>query len=280
MRSKIGMIVGALAFVVSGILEILHYFDLLDHLLGEKIAGLASGRNFIVLMVVGLLVFVFAWADHRNELRRNPVSHPPRQSQVANPVTTQTVEIHNYPPQQSAVHKQEQVANQIRRHNVQFLGLSRTKTDLQREVPLSEDGIWTVKASFINKSIPGMKVDDYDYVRARVVFSDSGGREILSLSKPIWLDHELTDAVHFEVNTTACLLTAIFGNDNTWAVPFLTKRPPGSWEDQEQIMVDVRQLPSGMGAFHVEITLVDESNVGLEPFSSVLILGPDGSVGL
>jgi hypothetical protein len=290
MRSKLAFIVGAFVFLLSGVLEVAHYFSLLNDLLGEQIAGHVSQRSIFLLLLAGLLVLIFAWFDTRSEARENPTSNAsfkpalsagatvaPIQTQLNNPITTQTVEIHNYSQQRPNESRQEQAMKELPRYNVKFLGLKQTKTvNLQQEVALTEDGLWAVKARFINQSVPGMKIEDYDFVRARVVFSDSAGREILSISKPIWFDHDLTDHVHFEVNIVRCLLLAVCGSDDSWSVPFITKRPAEYWEDYDPLMIDSRTLPVGQGALHIEIILVGENNVGLEPYTAVLSLEPNG----
>jgi hypothetical protein len=162
------------------------------------------------------------------------------------------------------------------RYNVKSLGLQRVKTiNLQQEVSLSADGLWALKACFLNQLVPGVKVDDFDYVRTRVTFRDSGGREVASLSKPVWLNHDLTEPVHFGVNGPECLLLAVFGND-MWIAPYITKHPPEDWDEFETPMIDGHALPIGIGALQVEIGIVGEDNIGLEPFTFAVKLLPEG----
>jgi hypothetical protein len=252
-------------------------------------------------MVVGILLFATALAERRKEKSdekkwrekgsEDSSSPPPAWpsstgtiNQKASPVNTvdasQKVEIHNHPPSAAPPtiaprsHRQPVVPPP---HNVQFIGAKRIKTDVAREVFDGSESFVGVKACFSNKIIPGTKTDDFDYVRARIVFRDKSGAEVTEITRPKWLDHEPGDAVHVEVNGTGCILLAVFGNDGEWAAPFVSAHPANYWDDGTlRLMVDGCPLP--LGELSAEITLVGEDNVGLEPVTAYLSLAPNGEV--
>ena len=198
---------------------------------------------------------------------------------AANPVLNANplIEIHNHPQQpRSAVVKETRVESQ--NHNVKLEGVRQIWTpDLEQEQFDEDDGQIAVVACFLNQSIAGKKIIDFDYVRARVVFRDANGIRVADTSKPKWLNHQTADVVNLEVNRTEYLLLAVYGNDDVWALPYLAPAPSGYWDDGSRgLMVDARPLP--FGDFNVEITLVSEETVGVEPFAVRLSFKANGSV--
>jgi len=213
-------------------------------------------------------------------VRSNPVQISSPQ-QIASPTITQNanpsqkVEIHNHPvspPPVPVKTEPERV-----RHNVLFLGAKKIWTDIEHEVFGSDEGFPALRACFLNKPIPGAKIGDFDYARARIVFRDASDTEVAAVSKPKWLNHGTKDVVHIEGNTTECLLLAICGNGDEWAAPYIAKRPAGYWEDgEEALMIDGCPLP--LGELTAEITIVGEENIGLEPVIVHFSLRENGGV--
>ncbi len=291
MRSKITMSAGAFIFAVFSLLEVASISGTLRQLAGSYIAESLSTRTIFFVMLGGLFVLAVAWFDRKVETHEPDKLNQPTndivtsnlgsasiQNQTANPVTTQSVAIHNYPPQ--AISSTQILEKKNEPHyNIKFLDLQKTKTaDPLTEISPTADGFWAIKTGFLNKSIPQVKIDDYEYVRARMVFFDSENREVFSTSKPVWLGHGDNSGIHLDVNTPEYLLLAVFGNDRTWAVPFKTIRRTADWEYGEQTMIDRYTLRPEQGPFKVEITLVGKDNVGLEPVTGRFDIGPDGDV--
>ena len=133
-----------------------------------------------------------------------------------------------------------------------------------------------VKACFSNKSVPGTKIRDFDYVRARIVLRDESGAEVIEITRPQWLNRIMGDPVHIDVNRTECFLLAVLGNGNTWAAPFVSSQDATYWDDAPGPMIEGISLPPG--ELSAEITLVGEDNIGLEPVIAHFSLGAEGSV--
>jgi hypothetical protein len=247
MRSFIGMAVGAVMFLVSvaeTFLLILHYLDLIEHWFPESWHSMFSLRGIFILMALGILVMVIAWVDYKhNSQRHHAISLSPsiptaenvnNNSLKANPSFTanptidasQKVEIHNHPPFATPTHAPSAPFPVPSPHNIQFMGIKKIKTDVAREVLVPAEGFVGVKACFLNKSIPGTKIRDFDYVRARIVLRNASGEEVAEIDKPKWLGYEPGDAVHIHVNQTRCILLAVFGTNSEWVTPFISTMLP------------------------------------------------------
>jgi hypothetical protein len=165
-------------------------------------------------------------------------------------------------------------------HNVQFLGIKSTLAGFDgqafKEVFDLAAGHPALKACFLNKSVPGMKIKDLDYVKVRVVIKDVSGEDVASIAKPLWLNHDPEDRIHLEVNTPECILIAMSGQSD-WAIPFVSRRPTEYWESgRDAPYIDGQSLPCG--ELSAEITLVDGENVGLEPVTCRFSLSQDGTI--
>jgi hypothetical protein len=299
---RIGLILGPAVFigaVVEWILRLTHYAELVEKTLPWT-EHMISPTGIWVTMVVGILIFVAAWAERKKETDAerksterksgdrslNPQimsSSVGKINQRANPVNTvdasQKVEIHNHPPfvPPIPVLPPQPLVTVSTTHNVQFMGVKKIKTDVAHEIFGASEGFVGVKACFLNRCIPGTKTRDFDYVKTRILLRDASGAELAEITRPKWLAHEADDAVHIEVNQTECILLAVFGSDNEWAVPFISTNPANYWDDGTQrLMVDGRSLPAG--ELSAEITLVGEDNIGLDPVTTHFFLGPNGEV--
>lgn len=299
---RIGLILGPVVFigaVIEWILRLTHYAELIEKTLPWT-EQMTSATGIWITMVVGILIFVAAWAERKKEKdeerkhaeRRledgasRPQIKAPSVGEVnvrANPLNTvdasQKVEIHNHPPSSPPIPvlTPQPLLTVLAPHNVQFTGVKKIRTDVANEIFDASEGFVGVKACFLNRIIPGTKTRDFDYVRSRIVLRNASGGEIAEITKPKWLAHEAGDAVHIEVNQTECVLLAVFGSDNDWAVPFITTRSSNYWEDgTSRPMIDGCSLP--LGELSAEITLVGEDNIGLDPVIAHFSLGPDGRV--
>jgi hypothetical protein len=149
------------------------------------------------------------------------------------------------------------------KHNVQNTGAKQTTTVLGREVFGNEEGSPTVKVSFLNKSVPGVRTEDLEHVRARIDVWDKSGAAVASVSTGWWLDHYPEDAVHLLVNVTRCLHLAVFDNGK-WVMPFITRRPSDDPNaGRKKWAID--GYPLSPGEFTAEITIVGGDNIGLKP---------------
>jgi hypothetical protein len=284
MRKVIGMIVGVIVFLIGALLEVAHLTRLIGELLPTFIAERVSNVSILVLITVGILVFLFAWFDHKSEEPTSVASviQPVHESsvlapvsQTASPVLSQKVEIHAHLSEANTI-KLHSGPRNLARHNVKFLGVRQSETDDGREVFEPERGLHTVKASFLNESAPNQKTADFEFVRARVVLKNKAGEEIASTSRPWWLNHAPEDKIHIEVNATESIILAIFG-DGTWVFPFICSQPGNYWDDgRDRPTIDGQKVPSGETV--AEITLVDGEKIGLNPVRVRFSLLPDGSV--
>lgn len=299
---RIGLILGPALFiaaVLEWILRLIHYAELVEKTLPWT-KPMIDPVGIWVTMVVGILIFLAAWAERKKEKNQGKKSRGqgwedgaqrPRIAhssignidQKASPVNavdaSQKVEIHNHPhnafPSQFPPTPPPQSVRAP--HNVRFIGARRIKTDVEREILDGTEGFVGVKACFLNKIIPGTRTSDFDHVRARIVLRDESDIELVEITRPKWLNHEAGDPVHVEVNRTECILLAVFGNDGEWAMPFVSTHPANYWDDgTTRLMVDACPLP--VGELSAEITLVGEDNVGLEPVIARFSLGPQGAV--
>lgn len=286
---RAGLVLSSAVFIV-GILEwllfLLHYTEFL-----EKIApwlGRVSPTRIWVTISVGIVLFFIAWMRRKEELSGTSEheSVPPSGgiTQTANPSfsqsgATQKVEIHNYPPviPPSLPKPPEKEVVQSPTHNVVFQGARRIKFDLEmtREINGDQSGIIAVKACFLNRSIPGKRVSDFNYATAHVVYRTALAEEVAETSKVAWVGPYAAKYVHFRVNRPECIVLAFWG-DQAWLAPYVTWRKSFfDWEVGNQTELDGVPLP--FGDLAIEITLADGTGIGLEPVFVYLNLGPNGA---
>jgi hypothetical protein len=281
--------------VITAALESLHFYDLIESHLPSWLLPMIKPEHTLILALVGILVF-FADRVHNlgndMQIKKDSRSSEPLQvaTQTGNPAVTQTanpvidasqkVEIHNYPNFPKTSQTPKRSLPERPEHNVEFLGARKIKTNLEAEIDDDGDGVIAVKACFLNRSKPGIKIADFDYARARIVFKNSLGLEVADISKVLWLGHGTKDTVHIAVNTKECVLLAMYGSgEKRWAAPFLAARPAGYWEHGEtQLGIDAKSLPNE--ELSVEITLVGDENIGLHPVVVHMTLGSNGEVSI
>jgi hypothetical protein len=296
MRVRIELLVGLGIVLVSTVvtaLEALHFFDQIDKLIPGSLKPMITPEHNLVLFAVGFLLIALAWAEHKYEMRKHPDSTPHRSSlpseppaittqtaspsitQTASPVTTQKVEIYTHPTHSQNYVLQEKPKNERPKHNVHFLGAKRIWTDFEREVFDESDGVVAIKVSFLNESIPEIKIGDFDYAKARVVIRDGTGVEVASTANPKWLNHDIDDVVHIEKNCTESILLAVHGNGDKWVMPCLIPAPKGYWDDGSSgLMLDGQ--PLSFGEYEAHITLVDGDGLGIAPTTVRFSLGSKG----
>ncbi|HZD76753.1 MAG TPA: hypothetical protein VE218_07100 [Acidobacteriaceae bacterium] len=264
---RIGMVLGPAMFigaVLEWILRLTHYTELIAKTL-PWMEHVISPAGIWVTMAVGILIFVAAWAERKKE-RDEQRKFAERTSE----------DVSTHPPSAQPIHTPLPPVAAPTPHNVQFAGLKKIWTDIGRETFVASEGFLGVKACFSNKSIPGTKVSDFDYVKARIVLRDGSGADVVEISRPQWLNRKMDDHVHINVNKTECLLLAVFGNDNEWAAPFIVPQDANYWDDAPKLMIEGVSLP--IGELSAEITLVGEDHIGLEPVIAYFSLGAEGSV--
>lgn len=290
MRSVIGMVVGVVTILATILLESAHHFELIEELIPEWLKPMINEKVNFGLILVGILIFLAAYFDHKfenqkhnqsrkEEIKPHPVASAPTvaTTQTANPVTTQKVEIHNYPHPTQGYAVQERSKDVPPMHNVRCLGAKSIWTHFEREVFDKEDGVPGVKVSFLNESIPGVKISDFDYAKARIVIQNTSGVEVAATAKPVWLNHDINAAVHIEANCTESILLAVHGNGDQWVMPFLSLAPKGYWDDGSSgLIIDAQPLP--FGEFEAHITLVNEDSIGISPVVARFSLGSQGKV--
>jgi hypothetical protein len=263
----------------------------------------------ITICVILLHAYIMSQGDtEENSIFAEPVTYAKDMSQAvstkqqanptitvspvinANPVAiaSPTVNIYNSSPHPNTVTRPMMQAEPIP-HNVELTSVKPIRTDNEQEFQrMFEDtttrsrassdlrpipiGVPGLKACFLNKSIPGKRTGDLDYVRARLVFHNKEQLEVAETDRPKWLYEGENETVNIQVNRTKCLLIAVFG-DGHWAMPFLH---PDKGDDLSPIFtIDCQPLPCG--DLTAEITLVGEDNVGIDPFIINLILYDKGN---
>lgn len=292
---RAGLVLGPVVFIV-GILEWLlllsHYIEFLGKI-APWLGPVYSPSGIWVTIGTGIVIFVIAWIKRKEELSGTPEhkSVPPSGgiTQTANPSfsqsgATQKVEIHNYPasppPASTEPTGKEVKQDDPPTHNVVFKGARRTKLDfeLTREIDEDQQGLIAVKACFLNQSIPGKSVSDFDYAKARIVYTTAAGREIAEISQVAWIGPNPAKHVHIEVNHPECLVLAVWGYpDKVWHAPYVTWRKSEYWEDGDQTELDGRPLPL-VEHLAAEITVVGGKGIGLKPVFVYMSLGPKGDV--
>jgi len=291
---RIGLILGPAVFawtVIEWILRFTHYFELIEKALPWT-ERMISPTWIWVTMTVGILIFVAAWAEHKKEKdeerkHRELIlkdSTPPALANIdqkISPVNTvdasQKVEIHNHPPFSPVpTTVPPNPERPEAKHNVQFRGARKIWTDGEREIFTAQDGIPAIKACFLNEGIPGTKISDFDYARARVHFRNNSGDEIAEIPRAKWLDHGIEEAVHIEGNCKKCLLLAIFGEEDGWHAPFITTTDAPYWESTPLKTVATLALPAE--ELVAEIFVVGAENISLDTARVRLLLLPGGNV--
>ena len=284
---RAGLVLGTAVFIV-GILEwfllLFHYTEFL-----EKIAPWlgANPTRISALISAGIVIFVIAWIKRKEESAgtsdHKSVQPSSGVTQTASPSFTQSgatqkIEIHNHPPASPSSTEPTEKQQRIKpTHNVIFQGARRIKFDfdMTREVNEDDRGIIAIKACFLNRSIPGKVVSDFDYAKARIVYKTTEGREIAEISDVTWIRPEGTAKyVHMDVNRPECLVLAFWGDD-IWVAPYVTWRKPEYWEDADQAELDGKPLPFDEVVV-VEITVVGGGGIGLEPDFVYMVLGSEG----
>jgi hypothetical protein len=277
-----------------------HWVSLVTGSLFMALLGIYQGVGHTVAhwvywtIAIGAIVpaFYLMWVDEHKQveaLKNEAASQFPRSSTNmvnANPVQTMSptieaspkVEIHNYPfapssPTPKAPPKPEPT------HNIQFTGAKQVISDLGSDLLPEDDehGVPTLKACFLNRSIPGKRVADFEHVTARVVFKTISGHQIAEVCSPAWLNHPLENPVHIECNRSACLIVAFFAKQK-WRAAHITSRPAAYWEHGGiEHELDSTPIPSEEELV-IEIDVVDADNIGLPTATVRAIFGSDGTV--
>jgi len=199
---------------IAASLEALHLYDLIESHIPAWLRPMFKPEHTLILAGVGILMF-FAERIEKGLHQRDPTLVPtqtanPNVTQIANPVieASQKVEIHNYASSTTASQTPQHSWRERLEHNVEFLGASKIRTDLEAEINDDRSGVTAVKACFLNRSKPGIKIADFNYARARVVFKNRLGLEVADISKVVWLGQGTKDTLHIRANTKECILLA------------------------------------------------------------------------
>ena len=238
------------------------------------------------MIFAGVVIFVAAWRERKKELsetsKHGVAPLPGSVTQTENPSLSQQgthkVEIHNYPPAFAAATAKPSMTEALKespKHNVVFQGARRFKVDpyTWEEINEDEEGVIAIKACFLNKSIPGRKVSDFDDARAHIVYKTVSGRAVTEISTGVWLGHSEDEYVHLKVNRPECLVLAVWGQA-VWGAPYTRWLRSGYAENPKEI--DGRPLPQG--ELWVEITVAGDGGIGLEPVLLSFNLGSKGDV--
>lgn len=286
-RTWLWLVVAALFDLAKRLVEhrmLVWINDHIDEQVGKHwsaLRGLAIGilhSPLIFLPAVLLWIFLQAFLESQKVKSQHvdkPTALPPVSTgnidQRASPTNiveaNPRIEIHNHP---SASTSPAKVQTWIKpEHNVQFRGVSKCRTNISGEVYGADEGWPALKACFLNQPIPGRETADFNYARARVIFRSKAGDEVAEVAKAMWLGHRIGEAVHIEANGKECLLLAFFTQEG-WTAPVISRGAAR----RRQLQLDGRALPAE--ELTVEIFVVDENNLALEPVQVSISLSADG----
>jgi hypothetical protein len=184
---------------------------------------------------------------------------------TANPTINQEVHIHNHPEPPLRRRDSTPIPDEPLQPNIVLRGASLIKTDTVQEYFENEAlGVPGIIASFHNRSIPGERGVDFDYVRASVTYRNSNDPSVVFTDSPKWLHHRVDDSVSIEHNQSESMVLAVFDpDDNNWVLPFI--RPTTFDDGSPGKELHARPLP--YGALSVEIALTSDTYIGLPLFN-------------
>ncbi len=250
---RIGMILGPAMFmaaILEWILRLTHYVELLEKSLPWT-EHMTSPIGIWITMMVGIIIFLAAWAEYEKEKKeeekpKQPAGTAPSSpSVVSNPIQTVSPTItvnptidasqhHHYPAPPALAETKTPAPTP--KHNVVFV--SRKVANI---VPVEDQTTYFVFpsddiespmvlkafiANFRNDRIPGIKVPDWDYVYAQIIYRNKYGGEIESVGSASWVG---TPKKHtnFEGAYIRSVIIALQRGDGTWvaASPEETKVP-------------------------------------------------------
>lgn len=234
--------------------------------IGAAFAEIITNPVFFLLVAVAAMgLGVTAWRSEGDEVTPSlsPVRSPANaQTQNATQSNSQSVVIHNHPPQAPAPERPAREHRAEPTPNINFLGSRTTNIfvieGLQHLPYFSANGpggeVEAVIVGFRNDTRPGgERVAVPERANAHVLYYDADGNEIGSVVRACWLERE-GDLVDFQLGHSLWLVVALlFGSDIV--APHYQRRPSGWMGDSitlERAEIDASHLQ------FIEVRLIGE----------------------